>query len=248
MSGWVALGPITEGGMRCIAMQGGRVVARLAATDEAEALARLGQAGGGPVLRIGAGSPERLPASILPEGQRADEPLAGFVQERPADRISGWVRLQLAGHLARHPRWDGVICTIDGDVRHWLHVSAGEVVSAMSFLTPRLVALLGGAARPDAGALADSLSRPERLALDLRSADVLGDAAARTGHLIGVELAASRMLWLGQRVAVHEQEPSTIAAALGLQGVPCECLDPDDALEAGLGALAAVRGLAGGGA
>ena len=58
---------------------------------------------------------------------------------------------------------------------------------------PKLVATgatLGAVTPPDTEAVTDSLSRPERLAAHLRSAEVTGNSAALSGHLVGAELAA----------------------------------------------------------
>lgn len=87
----------------------------------------------------------------------------------------------------------------------------------MGCLTPRLIADLGGAETPDMTALSDTLSRPERLAAQLRSAQVAGDAAAITGHLVGAELAAAKVYWLGQEVVLLGQGP--YYDALKVQGV-----------------------------
>lgn len=240
MTVWAALGGV-DGGVRAIAMQGARVTARADAPDEAAALARLGAAPAR-ILRIGEGSPARLPAPVLPA---AGTDLPGFVQDSPPEVIGGWVRLWLAGFQALHPRWDGVICATDGDVRHWIHISADEAVSAQGVLTPRLIRALDGAAMPDMGAVADSLSRPERLAAHLYVAQVTGNAAAVSGHLIGAELAAARVYWLGQQVAVLAPPPAPVAAALQSQGVPCSVHDPETLLAPGLAAVGAALGLTG---
>ncbi|MEQ9258469.1 MAG: 2-dehydro-3-deoxygalactonokinase, partial [Roseovarius sp.] len=177
MTFWAALGR-APGGFRAVLVEGTRVAAEATATSEAAALAALG-AEPARVLRIGEGAPARLPAKVLPESGHG---LPGFTQAQPADAIGGWVRLSLAGFLAQQGDWDGIVCALEGDVSHWVHLSAGEAVSSQSFLTPRLVAALGGAERPSEAALQDSLSRPERLAAHLRSAEVAGDAEAITGH------------------------------------------------------------------
>ena len=193
-------------------------------------------------VRVGEGAPAILPAPVLPT---SGELLPGLVQDDPTDVIGARVRLWIAGYLATHARWDGVICAIDGDISHWVHVSADEAVSSQSFLTPRLVQALGGGDHPDMTALADSLSRPERLAAQLRAAEIRGDGAAMTGHLIGAELAAARPYWLGQRVAVIGSGtlPAGYATALDAQGVPAECDTSDPLLPAGLSALGRALGL-----
>lgn len=238
MTGWVALGR-AGGAVRACAMEGGRLTALRDADDERTALAGLGRVAER-IVRIGDGAPDRLPAPILPE---MGQGLPGFVQDTPPDAIGAWVRVWIAGFLDGHPGWDGVICVSEGDINHWVHVSANEAVSAQSFLTPRLTAALAGAETPDPGALADSLSRPERLAAHLRAAEVAGNAQALTGHLVGAELAAARAYWLGQQVAVLAPTPAPMAAALKSQGVPCTVHDPEALVAPGLAALGRKLGL-----
>lgn len=195
---------------------------------------------GARVIRIDEGDPAPLPAPVLPE---SGDSLPAFVQESPRDEISGWVRLRIAGYLAVNDGWDGVIVTSDAGVRHWIQISAGEAVSTQSFLTPRLIDVLGGADMPDEVALADSLSRPERLAAHLRSAELAREAQAITGHLIGAELAAARVYWLGQQVAVLDPPLASLAAALEAQGVPCMTQTPTELIGPGLTAVGAALGL-----
>jgi len=90
------------------------------------------------------------------------------------------------------------------------------------------VTVLGGAAAPSDAALADSLSRPERLAAHLRQAEVAGDRAAMTGHLLGAELAATRVYWLGQEVVVIGARSKMYKTALAAQSVPVTSFAPED--------------------
>ncbi|MEQ8895963.1 MAG: 2-dehydro-3-deoxygalactonokinase [Roseovarius sp.] len=238
MTGWIALGRAPDG-VRACAMQDGRLTEQVTAGTEAAALGKLS----GPtdrIVRIGDGAPASLPAPVLPGTGRG---LPGFSQKTPADVIGGWVRLWLAGFLAKQPGWDGVIAATEGPVSHWIHISAGEAVSSQSFLTPRLTDALGGAETPDADAMADSLSRPERLAAHLRAAEVSGNMQALTGHLVGAELAAARAYWLGQQVAVIAPPPAPVATALKAQSVPCDTHTPDDLLAPGLSAIGKALGL-----
>ncbi|MEO0371534.1 MAG: hypothetical protein AAF231_08790 [Pseudomonadota bacterium] len=119
--------------------------------------------------------------------------------------------------MRAHPNWDGVVILGDESVHHWLHISAGEGISMMGFLTPKLRADLMGAERPDLEAVSDTMSRPERLAAQLQSASLLGDFAAVTGHLIGAELAAAKVYWLGQEVVSIGS--ASYVEALQAQGV-----------------------------
>lgn len=222
---------------RAFALQGAALMHAAEGVDRAAALAALGP-GPDHVMQIGEGQPDALPAALLPNTPVRG--FAGLVQKAPPDVIDGWVRLLLLGLVQDQPDWDGVACVLADDVRHWVHVSAGEAVSCQSFLTPRLAATLGAAASPDPDALADSLSRPERLAAHLRSAEVTGSMAALSGHLIGAELAAARPLWLGQNVVLiaADRAGRGLADALGVQGVPTCRQDPETLLAPAFAALA----------
>ena len=157
------------------------------------------------------------PGDTLPTALRSEGPMRALSQTTPPAHLPAKLRARVLFYVEERPNWDGVV-TIDGDgVHHWIHVSAGEAISMMGFLTPQLIADLGGAETPDMAALSDTMSRPERLAAQLRSAQVAGDAAAITGHLIGAELAATKVYWLGQEVVLLWQGPYT--EALKSQGV-----------------------------
>ncbi|MDI3337641.1 2-dehydro-3-deoxygalactonokinase [Defluviimonas aestuarii] len=187
--------------------------------------------------------------------------LPGLSQSNPPDVMRG-EETQIAGFLATHPGWDGILC-LPGTHSKWVEVSAGEVVSFQTFMTGELFALIGGQSvlrhtvatdgwdeAAFAGGLDDALARPERLAAHLfrlRAAGILegldGHAArARlSGLLIGAELAAARPYWLGRQVAIIGAE--TVAAAyqtaLAAQGLPAEVVAGRDAVFAGLAAAAA---------
>jgi 2-dehydro-3-deoxygalactonokinase len=96
-----------------------------------------------------------------------------------------------------------------------------------------------------AEAVADTLSRPERLAqrlFSIRADSLLSGLppeAARaqlSGFLIGAELAAARPYWLGQEVAVAAAPglARLYAAALEAQGVSTRRLDADPLTRLGL--------------
>ncbi|QGX97008.1 2-dehydro-3-deoxygalactonokinase [Roseovarius faecimaris] len=238
MTDWVALGR-EAGAFLGYLVRDGAVDGPARAASEAEVLRALG-AEGAPLRRIGEGTATRLPARIIP--QTAGD-LSVLEQETPPDVISAWVRLWVIGLRAERPNWDGVICAFQGDVVHWLHVSADEIVSSQSSLTPRLATALDvSGAAPDPEAVAEGLSRPERLAQWMRTAEVTGRADCALGALIGAELAAMRAYWLGQQVMVIGDSPLVpgYAAALQVQGVPCERSAPAQWITPGLLALAAV--------
>jgi len=198
-------------------------------------------AGASRVIRVGDAA-QPVPAPLLP---REGWAVPALTQDSPSDIVDGWVRLWAAGFLADHPGWDGVICALQDDLSHWLHVSADEVVSTRSFITPRLVRMLHGSAQAAPDALADTMSRPERLAAVLRVAEISGSAAHVTGHLIGAELAAARPYWLGQQIAVIGERPlsTSYAEALAAQGSAVTQAAIGDMLPRGLAALAAALGL-----
>ena len=180
----------------------------------------------------------------------------GLKQLKPADVMRG-EETQIAGALALMPGFDGVFC-LPGTHSKWAQVSAGEVISFQTFLTGELFALLsessvlrhglaGGGwddAAFDAG-VADALAVPEKFAarlFTLRAEGLvaaLGAAAARSrlsGLLIGVELAAAKPYWLGQRVVLVGAEALTqnYARALQHQGLVAERLDATACTLAGL--------------
>lgn len=181
----------------------------------------------------------------------------GLSQSRPADVMRG-EETQIAGVLALHPRFDGVIC-LPGTHSKWAHVSAGEVVSFQTFMTGELFALLSTQSvlrhsmgeGPDDAAFdegaAEGLARPERLMarlFALRAEGLLNGlapAAARarlSGLLIGAELAAARPYWLGQRVMLvgGAALAASYARALASQGLTAEILDATACTIAGLAA------------
>lgn len=182
--------------------------------------------------------------------------LSGMSQSQPADVMRG-EETQIAGFIAAHPEWDGVLC-LPGTHSKWAHISAGEVVSFRTFMTGEMFALLaeqsvlrhsvdsqGWDAPAFEQAVSDAMSRPERVAGDLFSLRAeallqgLAPATARarlSGMLIGMELAAARPYWLGQNVALIGDSTlsSRYAAALMAQGVQAPCHDLDDMTLRGL--------------
>lgn len=173
-----------------------------------------------------------VPAAVLP----VSLPLPALTQDKPRGYLDPVARLRVAGALATRRNWDGVICLPMAHVTHWCQISADEVVSFQSALTPTLLRALGATATADPQALEDTMSRPERLSIHLRSAELGGAADAIAGHLLGAELTAMRAYWLGQQVIViGENAPHS--DALTALGVPVEILHPSDAAREGLIAL-----------
>ncbi|OZB19744.1 MAG: hypothetical protein B7X55_02575 [Rhodobacterales bacterium 34-62-10] len=209
---------------------GATVVEAASGASVAEVVARLGDA---PTLIVGdSKAAQPVPAAILPDTL----PLTALTQERPQGHLDAPTRLRIAGPVAARKNWDGVVCVPMAEVTHWCQISADEVVSFQSALTPMLARMLGASQTADPQALADTMSRPERLSLHLRSARLAGAAESVAGHLLGAELAAMRPYWLGQRVIVIAPN-SLYSKALASQGVPVELLHPDEAARDGLLAL-----------
>ena len=183
----------------------------------------------------------------------------GLSQASPADVMRG-EETQIAGALALHPAYDGVLC-LPGTHAKWAQISAGEVVSFQTFMTGELFDLIArqsvlrhglqGEGRDDAAfdaAVSDALSRPEKIGarlFALRAEGLLNGlppASARarlSGLLIGMELAAARPYWLGQPVALIGSPglSGAYARALAAQGVTARILDGSACTLAGLASL-----------
>ena len=172
--------------------------------------------------------------------------LPGVSQAAPADVMRG-EETQIAGILAEHPGFDGVIC-LPGTHTKWVHAGGGEIVGFRTFMTGELYALLSERSVLKHGlklrtardgwdqdafleAVHDMMACPRSLAAELfslRAAALLHDlppAAARarlSGLLVGSELAGARAFWLGRRVVLVGSETlsrlyEAALAALGTQ-------------------------------
>jgi 2-dehydro-3-deoxygalactonokinase len=171
--------------------------------------------------------------------------LGAMQQTGPAALLAPEARVLIAGVLAAQPDWDGIVILPETDVTHWVHVSAREIVSFQGAATGRLAAALDAPhATFDEGALGDTMSRPERLAVHLNAAVLTGGGAAVMGHLLGAELAAMRAYWLGQDVRIIGAG-APYADALALQGVTAEAVTRAQAWQAGLLALGVAAGFIG---
>lgn len=193
------------------------VVGQAMGVTTADILAELGPAE--VVLIAPTADAQKVPAKLHPTGAFTD--LTDGASRLPAPQ-----RLQMLGFQAAHPDWDGVVLILTGTHSYWCLLSAREVVGFQAFLTPRLIAALDTPPTAQPEAIAETLSRPERLAAHLAASD--GVRAAQTGHLIGAELGAARAWWLGQQVAVIGAQAlaASYAAGLTAQGVPVAL--PDD--------------------
>lgn len=183
----------------------------------------------------------------------------GIKQAVPVDVMRG-EETQIAGYLARHQNFDGVLC-LPGTHSKWAHISAGEVVSFRTFMTGDVYAALSnhsilsatisGVPSSDAdaftAAVAEILSKPEALGSSLfsiRAASLLEGQSPETGAsrlsgiLIGAELAASKPYWLGQQVAIigAPELAEHYKSALASLGVQAQTVSAREMTLAGLGA------------
>lgn len=204
----------------------------------------------GALLRVLTADP-RIAVQIAP----------GLSQAKPADVMRG-EETQIAGALALLPNFNGVLC-LPGTHSKWAHISAGEVVSFQTYMTGELFALLStqsvlrhGMADDgwdDAAFLQgfdDAYGKPEKISarlFSLRAEGLLAGltpAAARarlSGLMIGIELAAAKPYWLGQRVVLigADRLCDSYTRALAQLGLTAQRLD---ATACTLSGLATARG------
>ncbi len=162
----------------------------------------------------------KVPCPVLPSGGA----FPSVFQDSPPQLLPH--AAAIAGFLASHENWDGIICLV-GAMVHWVHVSANEIVSFQSSVVPEtFAAFAAGVVDPNAfeAGLQAGLDRPERLLSHIASARVSGNEAIGRilGALVGTDLKGARMYWLGQQVAVIGESPiaDAYAHALREQSVP----------------------------
>lgn len=194
---------------------------------------RAPQVDGAIAVTVRDGAPRsRFPAALLPKGSA----LGQLVQDSPTDTLPALARLICGGAVADTPHWDGIVLCLLPDTAHWVHVSAGEAISTLTTAAPRLMRLCGADGLPDAQAVADAFSRPEKLVSGLTHAN----AAQAMGLILGAELAAAKRWWLGQEIWIVGDATASLpayAAALTAQGAPLRDLTPDACIARGLLAL-----------
>ncbi|MBV7410931.1 2-dehydro-3-deoxygalactonokinase [Maritimibacter sp. DP1N21-5] len=173
----------------------------------------------------------------------------GIGQNKP-DALMFADALRVAGLLAGSPGFDGVVCQ-PGPVSHWVHVSAGEIVSFQQVLTGKLMDMTARAVGispqgPQApndflAAFDDMLSKPQAMAARIGAVeaglmmDRFGADVARAriaGVFVGAELAATKPYWLGQRVALVDGG-DLYQGALSSLGIAAEVFDEGEMLLAG---------------
>ena len=153
-------------------------------------------------------------------------------QDTPA-ALSRGAETAIVGFLSKNSDYDGILLVL-GEETCWAHISAEEVVSFQTFLTPGLArALEAQAPEPTEefdAALDATLSRPERLAQHLASARAAGNGQ-EAAHLVGAEIAAAKPYWLGQQVTLlgDEHTAAGYLRALEKQGVIAALSDLQDA-------------------
>lgn len=203
---------------------------------------------------------ERMVSPVLADRRMRVSIIPGLCQRTPADVIRG-EETQIAGLLADHPDYRGVIC-LPGTHSKWAEVRDGQVVAFQTFMTGELFALLsqqsvlrhgmqGDASGPmDEAAFAAGLQagaqglRLVGALFGLRAEGLLeglGAAAARarlSGLLIGQELAALDERWRGQPVCVigGGELAKRYRRALDTQGIAALTVDAERVTLAGLAA------------
>lgn len=186
---------------------------------------------------------DRLHVNLV-TGVRQDDP--------PGLMLADAVRIR--GFLALNDTFDGVIC-LAGPRTRWVHISAGEIVSFQSFVTGDFIATafaaMGNSGQPGAGlgdAVASAISKPEAVAARIGALEAghrLGTVPDQTirdevwGLFLGLELAAARPYWLGQRVALigSGDRMAAYRTAMQVQGVLLEEADEEEAMLAGFRAI-----------
>ena len=185
--------------------------------------------------------------------------ISGIKQMSPADVMRG-EETQIAGFLAADKDFDGVLC-MPGSHTKWVRISAEEVVSFQTAMTGELFAMISTKtvlrhSVADEGlneevfldAVSEGMAHPARLTsrlFSLRAESLLAgllpvDARSRlSGLLIGMELAATKPYWLGQRIALigNHGLSKLYAKALEDQGCQPEITDATALTHTGLIAM-----------
>ena len=186
--------------------------------------------------------------------------ISGLRQDRPADVMRG-EEVQIAGYLSLNEDFDGVMC-LPGSHTKWARISAEEVVSFQTVMTGEMFAVISNNtvlrhSLMDEGlnetlfleAVEEGMAHPARLTSRLFSLRAEGllfglsapDVRSRlSGLLIGMELAATKPYWLGEKIAVVGAEAlsSLYVKALEEQG---NVALVEDGLDMTLKGLVAVR-------
>ena len=181
----------------------------------------------------------RIEVSVIP----------GLKQPDPPDVMRG-EETQIAGFLAQHPQFDGVVC-MPGTHTKWANVAQGQVLRFQSYMTGEVFSLLArhsvlrhslGGEGFDMETFAETLPRvldEPSLAISglfpLRADDLLNGACASalrarlSAYLIGMEVHAAASQWQGADTALIGAPKLTrlYSQALSLKGCAPAQFDAD---------------------
>lgn len=191
------------------------------------------------ILQLSVSPDAEVPTLALSTGN-----LGAARQDTPFGLLPAVMRVLIGGIVGESTDRDGIICLPEGEQTFWVHVSAREIVSFQAAASARLAAAFGVPfeGHHDFVAMDDTMSRSERLAVQLNSASLASNPPAIRGHLIGAELAAMRPYWLGQKVVVVAQA-SPYGEALSRLGVEVEIVHRAETWHTGLLALGRAAGM-----
>ncbi|MFY0682697.1 MAG: 2-dehydro-3-deoxygalactonokinase [Thalassovita sp.] len=182
--------------------------------------------------------------------------IPGLSQPHPEDVMRG-EETQIAGFLATHPTFDGIIC-LPGTHSKWVHVTQGLVRKFTTFMTGELFSLLSrhSVLRHSMNSeswhepsfhsgVSASLEDPKTLTtrlFGLRPQSLLSgkppahSKATLSGYLIGTELAATQSMWSQNPVVLigAAQNMALYAQALESQGVTPTQVDAAEATIMGM--------------
>jgi 2-dehydro-3-deoxygalactonokinase len=149
--------------------------------------------------------------------------VGGIKQIKPAPDVMRGEETQIAGILSADSSFEGVLC-LPGTHTKWVRIEAGEIVHFKTFMTGELFSLLslqsvlrhsldraGWNGAEFARSIRSMMDEPASFSgqlFSIRAGNLVsgldaGTANARlSGLLIGAELAAAQIYWLGQNVVV----------------------------------------------
>jgi 2-dehydro-3-deoxygalactonokinase len=183
--------------------------------------------------------------------------VAGVKQIDPAPDVMRGEETQIAGILAEHPKFEGVLC-LPGTHTKWVRIHAGEIVRFRTFMTGELFNLLsahsvlrhsldpkGSDGKEFAASIKTMSAEPAGLAASLfsiRAQSLVSEFSPATanarlsGLLIGAELAATEDFWRHQAPTIVGNGPQSelYADALRLLGEKPRIIDASHVTLAGL--------------
>ncbi|PLW78816.1 2-dehydro-3-deoxygalactonokinase [Cohaesibacter celericrescens] len=195
--------------------------------------------------------------------------ISGLKQTQPFDLMQG-EEVQIAGYLAGDKEFDGVVC-LPGLHSKWVRVSAEEVVSFQTVMTGEMfdalsdhsvlqhsLAQTGLNEELFLETVSEGMAHPARLSsrlFSLHAESLLSGLSAEdvrtrlSGLLIGMELAATKPYWLGQKIVlIGDHDLSCLyAKALTEQGCMPIMVEAEDMIRNGLiaayGAVVKIEGV-----